>query len=315
MNGAGPVAALAFTPDSTELLSAHAKEGRLRRWKVSDSKLVTSFDVGPVSLVATAFDKRASLLAVSEGKTPGVSQAGYTIELKGTYIWDTQTGKLKSRLKTASFSDIDFSPDGQWLAGVRGTGLDFADIAEARVVAGKGFGDFRSPSEINNYDTVAFDAAGDYVAIASENGGIRLRRWSGKEILDGIDLVDAVTELPAWHTQPVSLPLAIAFDPARRWLAAVRSESLEIYDLSKHQLSFSATVAQGPSAALAFDPLGDLLAVGTEGGWQVWSVRDKKVLAQKPGTPVYAIAFSPDGRLLVAGDSSGEIHIWGVPGK
>ena len=44
----------------------------------------------------------------------------------------------------------------------------------------------------------------------------------------------------------------------------------------------------------------------------MWAVeRREKVLEGREGS--YAVAFSPDGRLLAWGDLEGRVHLWGIP--
>jgi WD40 repeat protein len=47
---------------------------------------------------------------------------------------------------------------------------------------------------------------------------------------------------------------------------------------------------------------------------RLWDVAaHKQLLVLRPGKPLWCVAFSPDGKLLAAGDQEGTIHLWSVP--
>lgn len=63
--------------------------------------------------------------------------------------------------------------------------------------------------------------------------------------------------------------------------------------------------------ALSFAPDEAVLAAATEAGLLVrYFVREQPRLTLDQGVPVYALAHSPDGRLLAAGRANGDILMW-----
>ena len=67
--------------------------------------------------------------------------------------------------------------------------------------------------------------------------------------------------------------------------------------------------------ALAFSPNGELLATGdNQGRVKVWSIQERKVIAQLDGDTVRVdtLVFSPDGRTLASAGYHGLIKLWAV---
>lgn len=67
-----------------------------------------------------------------------------------------------------------------------------------------------------------------------------------------------------------------------------------------------------PATAIAFDPAGQVLAAAHHGGVTLWSVVDGTTqLIEAPGYP-RALAWSPDGRYLLAGMQENGLHGWRI---
>ena len=113
-----------------------------------------------------------------------------------------------------------------------------------------------------------------------------------------------------------------AFSPVsaldnRRYLATGDHEGrLLLWDLRRGKLvwMFDEDQSQGVRS-LAFNPQGDLLAVGTESGqiwlWPVGTTYQTDVLNHHQAA-VGALAFSPDGGQLASGDDGGQLYLWEV---
>jgi WD40 repeat protein len=314
VDGAGPVAALTFTPDGEHLLAVYGKEGMLRRWRVADGVLLAELDVGPVGVTAAAFDDEGRVLATGAGQTSLAVNAGYDVDLRGARLWDTQSGQLLFEFDALDIepllADVALSPDGHWLVGARRGGLTLWDATTGHGVWGDAgsieLADGRNVPVMP--DVVIFDPTGEWVVAAYEHGEIVGEIWDGEFLKRAFH----------WTYGPLgeissAKPLALAFDPTRRWLATVIGDELRVWNslrlVSRERLTVK--VGEGPTAAVAFSPDGRLLAVGTGGGWQVWSVPGFKLLASGRDQAVFAVAFNPDGRLLAWGDAEGVVHLWG----
>jgi WD40 repeat protein len=314
VDGAGLVTALTFTLDGQHLLAVYGKEGMLRRWRVADGALLAELDVGPVGVTAAAFDAAGRVLATGAGQTSLAVEAGYDVDLRGARLWDTQTGQLLFEFDALDIgpllADVALSPDGHWLVGTARGGLTIWDAT-----TGHGVARTAGSTELTGIghvpvmpDVVIFDPTGEWVVLGYEDGEIVGEIWDGEFLKRAFH----------WTYGPLgeissAKPLALGFDPTRRWLAAVIGDQLRVWNslrlVSRERLTVE--VGEGPTAAVSFSPDGKLLAVGTGGGWQVWSVPGFELLASGTDQAVFAVAFNPDGRLLAWGDAEGMVHLWG----
>lgn len=326
VDNAGPVASLTFTPDMQTLLVAYAREGMLRHWRLADGSLLRTLDVHPVEFGGAAFDAAGKLLATSAG----VEWEAHKLEDKylGWQVWDVQTGSLIKQLGKTNdsiltrelYPDILLSPDGHWVLmvsasadrGLRGL-KDLFMYGMATEQVGDAYVNFARKPEEDDFDVIAFDAQGEFFAAADESGKVAIYPFHPPTYPKQ---AQAVIEKPSVLGPQ---PLALAFDPRRRWLAAVRGKELIVWNLQspQHERQFTASTGEdsGLTASLAFDPSGNLLGVGTANGWQIWNVKGKQFIVQGTGVEAYAVTFSPDGRLFAWGDTEGIVHLWSIPEK
>ncbi len=305
-DGSGLIAALAFTPDGQELLGVYSQEGQLRRWRVEDGVLLDTIDIGQVGTNAVAFNAEATLLAAGAGKAMPMAKANHGASFHGARLWDTLSGKMILEVDpdrepyTDIATDVALSADGRWLAIAEPGSLDVWDTNNDK------------PAELNTLmgtlnqttiSSVVFDPSGEWLVYTDIGGGLTREKWNQ----DSPELLKIVPDYVE------EMPLTLAIDPSRRFIALVTSKLLVVRRLQAIRGDSVLEKSLSPTrlASLAFSPDGKLLAVGTDNGWQVWSVADGKLLLEN-NAPTYAVAFSPDGRLFAWGDTNGIVHIWGV---
>jgi WD40 repeat protein len=137
--------------------------------------------------------------------------------------------------------------------------------------------------------------------------------------LPGNRTVECVVSL----SPPVAVS-AVAFSPDGKTLAAGGYQEVVIWDLASATLSRRLGVDKlsGPVYALAFDKVGQQLAVGegvpqASGAVRIFDLATGEVVAsfEEPTDVVYCLALSPDGKLLAAGGAYAPVHVWDLAEK
>ncbi len=310
-----PVTALSFTADGQELLAFHSNEGILRHWRVRDGALLSTMVISPTG-AATAFDGQGKYLAIAEGKLARATNIWDAIAFKGARLWDTNSGKMIFTTQPVSMSiglpdiAVALDSDGKWLIEGGSGGIGGWDIVKGKADVSIANGGIIGEDPIFSLVTaVSTDAVGEWFVYATYKGEVTIERRDAFTLPEG----------RIWEAQiqDGGIPLALGFNAARTRLAAITTKSLVVWDLQALLQGTEVLRQSLPKTSLArltFSPDGTLLVVSTDNGWQIWSVADGKLLLENTA-PTYAVAFSLDGRLFAWGDTSGVVHIWGVPSR
>jgi WD40 repeat protein len=205
---------------------------------------------------------------------------------------------------------VAFSPDSATLASASDDGT--IDLWDTRGAILDGI---PNPS-----DALAFSPDGKTLAISTAVGA---------------HLAIALYSMPARKLAgllPVSGLAALAFSPDGKTLAVAPTNApgdpVELWNVATHRMTGQVTTGfTSRINSIAFSPDGTLLAVSAEGGStvQVWSAArltrvavfsdtQQTTFPAQLGGGVFMLAFSPDGRLLVAVGIDGIIRVYGVPG-
>ena len=192
---------------------------------------------------------------------------------------------------------LAFSPDGKTLAG---PGSGGSDIRLWDVDTGKALG---RPIPGG---PMAWDPQGRWIATSDRDGTITLR-----DPRTG----SPVREMDESHVVGGRTTLAVAPHGSGSLLASgERDGTVRLWDPATGRPVRELRVPRaGPIAALAFDPRGRTLAVGTERGpVTVWDLTSAGTARRLPGQldGVWPLAFSDDGRLLAASAYTGAVHVW-----
>ncbi len=296
----GAISVVAFSPDGT-LLASGSTDTTIRIWNVETGRLH--------AVLTGHMDAVTSLAFRPDGMILASGSADKTIRL-----WNAATGQpigapLSGR--TQAINSVAFSAAGRTLAAGNGDGtISLWDVAQApslgRLLTG----------HTDRVTGVAFRHDGR--VLVSGSADLTLRLWdvgNGKSI--GLPLTG--------HTDGVT---SVAYSPVSNLIASGSSDqAVRLWNATSGR---AIAVLNGHSAlvtSLAFSPDGRVLASGGgQGGTQqfadgtirLWDVAHQ----QESGPPlsdgataVFAVAFSPNGRLLAAGYGDGSIQLWDVARK
>jgi hypothetical protein len=231
--------------------------------------------------------------------------AALVVAVAGVIVAIQATPAFASRVIDAGgpVARVRYSPDGKVVAIVTATRawwgpyrVELWETATGRKIATLG-GTTSSETE------VAFDRDSDEVFTSSYSGGVH--RW---RVATGEHLATLVERGTG----------QLALSPDGRTLA-IAGPQVTLYDLEK---STATTILQNNDAdddAVAYDPSGKLLAVGSEGDLLLWDLAAGKEVArisayQNGSVPrVYSVAFDPsDGSRVLTAGSDGAVRLWSV---
>ncbi len=283
------VLAWEFLPDADAIVALD-DEGWLARFEGRGcQQRIALIDVG---------DDVRSVVFSSDGQLAATSS-----RRRETTIWDIAAGKPVRDLPMTSKGAIPvaFFHNDTVLRTSSPTGF-----ADWEVATGKKIGQWAFDANAHRSHP-AFTADGQAFASIGQ-GAVTLGRLEG----DRVTLSEKLN---------VSQPSGLAFSRDGNLLAVASVLGhCELWDVSaapKRVASFHGFL-QG-AHSVTFSPDGQRLAVGSNGNEAVklWDLRSQRELLTLPGqgSMFDAIRFAPDGKLLAARNSQGELHLWQAPSE
>jgi WD40 repeat protein len=318
----GGVGALAFSPNG-KVLASGGEDGTVRLWDAAAGTETRRSTSHGSSVLGLAFSP--------DGKRLASASLDRTIRL-----YEPATGDER-RLEAAlgEVVAVAFTPDGREVAA---QGLDHA-LHFWRADTGREME--HGVGRAGPLTAVAFLGDGKRVLTGGEDGALRLwdaatgtqLRLLGKEqgpiaalglapdnkalvaVRPGVEIhlrdLAAGTARPLLPPPPRGLLLPVAFSADGKLLAGRAPEALIVWDFSTGK-EVRRLEGEGEVTALALSPDGRVLAWGdSQGNLGLWRPATDEVVGrfEGPPTPVEALAFTPNGRMLIAANEK-KVRLW-----
>jgi WD40 repeat protein len=328
------VRTVALSPDGRTLATALSRT--VRFWDVATGREIRPRPGHDQEVLSVRFSP--------DGKTVASRSADQTVRL-----WSPTTGRQQRALSLGNgpgplgtsgslagtiitsgsvAGTLAFSPDGRTLAALEGAdkgpferGTDVLFWELSRPAAPRRV---REPAYWPL--CIAFSPDGRIRATGTRQHGVHLWNEAGEllaELADPEPVIDrTIEDLPPQDRPPFE-SLAVAFSADDRTLAVAADRRLLLWDYRRRR-HLRTLLPPAGATNLAFSPSGHLVAAT---GYarefsgprpvQVWETATGRPVATLQPTAevddpptLHGLAFSPDGRLLAAGDSQGNVRFW-----
>ena len=287
---AGPPTQIVYTRNWRFLITISYGDFSLRVWDVDSGEEISS---------ETFANRPTSVAVSSDGQTVVTGGVDGTILRRSLDAFGLLGAPEAILWDVGRHAEV--SPDGKWLAATSdGEPVHVYDLSTLNRVA--------SLESSEPLRTTTFSPSGRLLA-GSEGNEILLwdtKTWSSKSYtVDGVD--------------PQSNNGRVTFSQDGRYLGVPCGDSsIVVFDVERRRVEHDFFVSGVAALGIEFAPDGSLFATAQNNQIiNVWSMEDHRrvgyILSKKANAS--ALAFSPDGRHLIAGHDDRQLVFWGVAAK
>lgn len=282
--------AVAVAPGGDVLYTAGDRS--VVKWDRS-GKVLARFDAGPELLSAMALSPDGTRIATASDRDP-FAPFGAKERPRVTRLWDAD-GRLVTEIPSHRTSELSFSAEGEWLvSGGSDDGLVLVVDRDGRPVARLAVGKKGDDSPA-------------HVALAPDRGLLAVADHRFKPV--ALRFHDLEGRLVSRFAGGGSAPIEMALDPTGGVIITTATDGqVRLWTLDGRLVRRFSAQDEYPEL-LAVDPGGRFLVTGSQ-TLAVWDGRGKSLARARVGKGYgRALAFSPDGKALYAGDSTGAITV------
>lgn len=296
----GAVTSVAFNSDGS-LVASGSQDSSVKLWDVVTGRELRTLKGHKAGISMVRFS--------ADGKI--VASASYDKTIR---LWNVESGEFLDVLDTVYRNtpnlalSIAFSPNGKWLVGGFDGGAirvyDLATRREAITLPGHDF-----PQRCTS---VVFSSHNDFIISGGSDGKIKL--WDTKSWRELRTLASLRCCVPEG---PVSVGVIALAANDRILITSGDDFQIRRWDVPTSQQVFAVEPGTGRMTAyyrpVALRSDGSFMAAG---GWDglvtIWNAVDGRQLNQFSigNEGVSALAFSPDGKLLLTGGAKGAVQLW-----
>jgi WD40 repeat protein len=306
------VIAISEDPDNQSIMAIDT-QGTFFRWQIIPQSILQKFNFYSAYRGSTNFSADGSRLIAGGGAVWNTTD--------GTIIYCPAQCEDLSLLYEEAFSTLN--PSGTWMitSGIIDISSVDKDTSHGTIAYLHNDCSTSEPEEsVPGVEAIAIDLSDTYFAYVLTNGVVCVEEFNyilGYDVKTGDKLSTNMSgsEQLQYFVKKETDVWDIEFDPTKRWLAVLTDNELAILNLQNFLFPNRMKISLKNGNTISFDKSGDLLALGTKEGIVVYNANSGKQIAEFHIGDVSALYFTRDNRMLVWGDTKGNLHLWGVPNQ